>query len=78
MLIEPSKDYQHLIDKNRKARSLNVCLATKTVPHEVEFYNYDMVGGIKGSKQVSIHLTKCNHKSKRYQTRKMINIDFFY
>ena len=37
--------------KNRRATSLNVCLATKNVPHEVEFYNYDMVGGIKGNRK---------------------------
>ena len=49
MLIEPSRDYERLIEKNRKAKSLNVCLATKTVPHVVDFYNYDMVGGIKGA-----------------------------
>ena len=51
LLIEPSKDYLRLIEKNRRATSLNVCLATKNVPHEVEFYNYDMVGGIKGNRK---------------------------
>ena len=49
LLIEPSYDYEKLLTKNRKAKSLNVCLATKTVPHEVEFMNYDMLGGIKGN-----------------------------
>ena len=48
LLIEPSYDYKMLLKKKRKAKSLNVCLATKNVPHEAEFYNYDMVGGIKG------------------------------
>ena len=48
LLIEPSRDYDTLIKKNRKVNSLNVCLATKKHPHMVQFYNYDMIGGIKG------------------------------
>ena len=48
LLIEPSSDYKLLLTKKRKAKSLNVCLAVKNVPHEAEFYNYDMLGGIKG------------------------------
>ena len=57
LLIEPSKDYLRLIKKNRRATSLNVCLATRNVPHEVEFYNYDMVGGIKGNRKIEFGST---------------------
>ena len=48
LLIEPSSDYETLLKKNRKAKSLNVCLAIKNFPHEVEFLDCDVVGGIKG------------------------------
>ena len=48
LLIEPSSDYKTLLKKNRKAKSLNVCLAIKNFPHEVEFLECDVTGGIKG------------------------------
>jgi hypothetical protein len=60
-LIEPSRDYERLIKKNRKAKSLNVCLGTKSVPHVVDFYNYDMVGGIKGALKLIFSFDFMNH-----------------
>ena len=48
ILIEPGIAYGKLIQRNRKASSLNVCLSTKSVPLEADFMDCDEVGGIKG------------------------------
>ena len=48
LLIEPSLEYATLIKRNRKVTSVNACLATKNVPHVVEFLSYKAIGGIKG------------------------------
>lgn len=48
LLIEPSLDYSKMLTRNRKVTSVNACLATKNVPHVVEFLSYNAIGGIKG------------------------------
>ena len=48
LLIEPSRKFDTLIQRNRKAKCLNVCLATKPFPHEVDFLDCAEIGGIKG------------------------------
>lgn len=48
LLIEPSSKFNTLIQRNRRAKCLNVCLATKPFPHEVDFLDCDEIGGIKG------------------------------
>jgi hypothetical protein len=73
LLIEPSRDYERLMKKNRKAKSLNVCLATKTVPHVVDFYNYDMIGGIKGALKLKFSFAHINHKTFFYD--KILSVD---
>ena len=52
LLIEPEPEpYQALLAKNRKVKSLNVCLSVRNTPQEVEFMNKYVVGGIKGITQ---------------------------
>ena len=48
VLIEPSSNYTTLRLRNRKVKSLNVCLSRKSIPEEVTFLDYGEVGGIEG------------------------------
>ena len=50
LLIEPSKDYQTLLTRNRKVFSINACLSKESSPSVVEFLNHGAIGGIKGTK----------------------------
>ena len=48
LLIEPGLDYPKLLNKKRKAYSINACLARKNHCEVVEFLSYKGIGGIKG------------------------------
>ena len=48
VLIEPSSNYTTLRKRNRKIKSLNVCLSRKTTPEIVTFLDASGVGGIEG------------------------------
>ena len=48
ILIEPSSNYTMLRQRNRKVKSLNVCLSRKPIPEEVTFLDCYDIGGIEG------------------------------
>ena len=48
VLIEPSSNYTTLRQRNRKVKSLNVCLSRKSIPEIVTFLDASDIGGIEG------------------------------
>ena len=48
LLVEPSSMYKTLLSRNRNAQTVNVCLATQSIPHKVEFMDCAELGGIRG------------------------------
>jgi hypothetical protein len=58
-MIEPSKDYETLLTRNRKVTSIKACLSMDGYPSIVEFMSYGAIGGIKGKSHEKAFIRRC-------------------
>ena len=58
-MIEPSKDYETLITRNRNVASIKACLSMDSYPSVAEFMSYGAIGGIKGISNKKICIRRC-------------------